>query len=481
MLLRHSALYFLANAVTALVGFASVYVFTRLMSPDAYGIVVGAMAVGTVFATLLFSWLRHAVLRFQSEAGADVRLTALLGFAGTLLAYPLLVAVAVLVARIPLQVAIAAALFALGVSLFELGQEILRARQLPVRVLLMAAGRSALSFCLCLMVVKLGGGGFGFVLALAFSYMIAVSAQAPRILDAPLVPVDRTLLSTMFRFGAPISFSGLLFALYASMDKIVLASLSGAAAVGVYGATADLVRQCVIYPALGASFALAPIAFRSHGDGSGSERAIADNLRDGIELLLAMLLPTVVGLAIVAPLIAPILFGESFRETAALIIPVLAFAWFAQSISQQYIQLSFTLAKKPNLFNAHNGSALAAGALIMVPFVYQWGVWGAAWAMVIAEVVGVTYGIRLTRSAFPLPWPIARIAKIAAAALIMAAATLTMRSMVAESGVTALVTVVATGVVSYVAAALALNVMQSQARVGRLVARCQAAYMECRR
>jgi hypothetical protein len=93
----------------------------------------------------------------------------------------------------------------------------------------------------------------------------------------------------------------------------------------------------------------------------------------------------------------------------------------------------------------------------------------------------VTYGIRLTRSAFPLPWPIARIAKIAAAAVIMAAATLTMRSMVAGSGVAALVTVVATGVVSYVAAALALNVMQSQARVGRLVARCQAAYMECRR
>lgn len=473
MLLRHSVLYLIANGVSALLGFAAVFVFTRLLSPAEYAIVVLAMVVGTIIAALLFTWLRHAVLRFQADGVTDVRLTALTGYAAVLTLYPVAVVVAAFAGNMPWWHAAAGAAFAIGVTIYELGQEILRARQLPARILVMSTVRAVLSFALCLLAVSLGGGGFAYVLMVAVAYGVASLAMSRTIWSRPLAPADPALLRTMLIYGAPISASGLILALHSTIDRIALAAFAGPEIAGAYGATADLVRQCIIYPALSASLALAPIAVRAL---SAPPEELETKISEGFELLLALLLPAALGLAIIAPSLTVVLFGPQYRDTAAAVIPIVAFVWFFQCMSQQYVQLSFSLARKSHLFAWHTAAGLAIGLVLMVPMVKVWGAVGAATAMLIAEIGCLAAGAWLTRFAHPLPWPLGRSARIAAAGFAMAAAALTVQAIAGAPGLLPLLMIVATGIVAYALALVALDVLGARRHVQRLLRSARASH-----
>ena len=66
MILRHSFIYFFARGVPALVGFATIIIFTRLLSPESYGeyaiVVTGAVFVNAI----LYHWLSASLTRFYS-------------------------------------------------------------------------------------------------------------------------------------------------------------------------------------------------------------------------------------------------------------------------------------------------------------------------------------------------------------------------------------------------------------------------------
>lgn len=66
------------------------------------------------------------------------------------------------------------------------------------------------------------------------------------------------------------------------------------------------------------------------------------------EILLAVIFPAVVGFALTSNFVAAIVLGAQYRETAAQILPILAFAWLFQSITQSYVHVSFHLAKTPS-------------------------------------------------------------------------------------------------------------------------------------
>ena len=64
--------YLPANAVQGVVGLLSVVVFTRLLSPAAYGAYAVAFSAASLAHTLTFTWLEAAMARFyarEAEAG----------------------------------------------------------------------------------------------------------------------------------------------------------------------------------------------------------------------------------------------------------------------------------------------------------------------------------------------------------------------------------------------------------------------------
>ncbi len=467
MFMKQSFLYMIANIAAAVFGFTSVIVLTRLVAPAEYGLFVVAVSIGSVCATGLFTWLRHAVLRFQSEADADVRLSALVGYGLTLLAYPIVLLVLLFAFRVPFEKAAAAVLFASCIALFELGQEVLRAQQrVPVYVL-GTVTRSSLSFAFCLGAVLLGGGGIALVLAMAAGYAVAAVLLSSRIWAAPRNPPTRATLVKLVRYGMPITLSGVFVALTLALDRFALYALIGTDAAGVYGATADFIRQCAILPAISASMAMGPLAVSAlnRDDATGTSRHLAD----GLELLVAVMLPAVAGLAIAAPQVAGTILGPEYRAAATGLIPVFAFAIFAHTLSQQYVQLSFGLANKPNLYIWHTAANFLVNLVLMVPLIRWFGLNGAAMSLLISETFGVALGLYLSRQAFSLPIVPVRLGRILAAVAVMVAVTAIVQWLVDRTDVIGLAILVGSGAVTYIIAAIVLDAVGSRRRLRHIL------------
>ncbi len=89
MLIRQTSTYMVAHGTSAMLGFLSVILFTRLLTPAEYGIYVVALSVAGIISALLFTWVRLSVLRFESEGEAtDIRLTALAAYLVSVLTLP---------------------------------------------------------------------------------------------------------------------------------------------------------------------------------------------------------------------------------------------------------------------------------------------------------------------------------------------------------------------------------------------------------
>ena len=72
-LLRDSAIYLLARGVPAAISFAALAVYTRILSPEEFGLYALAMTAVTLGNALLFRWLnagvKRYVFRYRKERG----------------------------------------------------------------------------------------------------------------------------------------------------------------------------------------------------------------------------------------------------------------------------------------------------------------------------------------------------------------------------------------------------------------------------
>ena len=278
--------------------------------------------------------------------------------------------------------------------------------------------RACLAFTLCLAAALLGGGGLCQLAMVTITYFVTTMLFASTILRSPVAGPKISDLRTFAGFGIPITLSGIVFALHAALDRMLVFHFMGDHAAGQYGASADLVRQIILIPAVSIASATIPLAVRAYATGGAAEAR--PHLEFSLEILLAAVLPAVVGVALTSSYIAGVILGSEFRETAAQIMPILAFAWLFQSISQSYIHASFHLAKTPFMMTTQSIAMLIANLLVMPVLLARFGLVGAAASLVIVEAFGAGFGWYLTRKAFPLPFNAFQVMRIVAATAIMA-------------------------------------------------------------
>lgn len=461
MLLRHTSHYLFASLVSAFFGLLGTVVFTRLLTPEAYGVyIVGVGAAGVVSA-VLFTWVRYAAMRFQSEGGAvDIRATALAAYCISAATAPLAILAVVLIWRCPPAQAICAVVFALGLGLFELGQELLKARLQTGPYVLASIIRCIAAFLACLPVAYLGGSGVGQIAMAGSAYFITSALMARRVWRAPMPSIEWARLGVFLTLGVSLTLSGFLFACHAALDRLMVAWILGESAAGVYGASADLVRQIILVPAGAVATAAIPLAVRALAQG-GREEA-RKQIEAGGELLLAALAPAVIGLALTSPYLVQFVLGPAFRATALSVVPILAFAWLFQSITQSYVHLSYHLGKRPGLITVQGLVTLAVNAATLWPMIARFGLPGAAASLVLAEGAGLAFGFALTRYAHPLPMISGALLRVGAATGVMALVVVVIERLLPERTLASLAGVVFGGVAAYGLAALAFNIAQSK-------------------
>ena len=417
--------YLPANILQGLVGFASLTVFTRILSPDAYGHYALALGVTSLAQTLIFTWIEAAMARFYpAEGREDIEAPALYGTV-----YRIFVAVAVV-----FSLTCGAGLWlwhttdaqgtafklAIGVSL---GSVVSRSLVKLVQEQRKSEGRVGTASTIDMIQT---GGGFAIGVACAMS---GLGGAGPilggGIIAALTLPLfvredwgraargrfDRQRARQYFAYGFPVSASLILTLGLYTIDRFLIAHYLNAGEAGAYHAGFSLASRIldVLFIWFGAAGAPAMV----HALESGGEAALKDVARQQIRLMSFVLFPAVGGLIMVAPALGGLLIGDDLRQEALRVTPLIATGALLSGFNTYYFLQAFTLARKTRLLIVAMAVPSATNIALNIVLIPIMGLTGAALASAISFGLGLVTSWLLGRKTLALPVPVPELAKTA--------------------------------------------------------------------
>jgi O-antigen/teichoic acid export membrane protein len=463
MLIGQASINLSANVLSAVLGLLSVSVFTRLFSPHDYGTYLLGVGFASVISVFLVGWFRNLILSGHArDDGADVRGLVVSGYLICCLAAP----IAYLLGRLlglDAPAALAAVVLSVAIGLYELSQDLVRARLMALSVMKATLVRAASVLCLGIVVAVLSPTGFLLLLSSALAYLLAVLVQSRAAWRGTVIKFNGSGLAAVAKGGLPLTLSLTLLAVSSVTDRFMIANLVGAAAAGKYVAGLDLVRQTLMIPAMSAAAAFFPLAVQIHAKQGNA--AVRSHLAECVELLLGITLPACLGFAVISSHVANVVLGADFREVAAQTMPIVAVAVVFQVLTQQYLHASFLLSGRNSLYLINTASIIAANVILCYVLVTSDGTIGAAWARLGADVSGFVCAVILSRRAFPVPLPLGRLALTTIAGLVMALVVGTLDRNLHVSDLSACIVLVGAGLVSYAAMCWLLDISQTRRRL----------------
>jgi O-antigen/teichoic acid export membrane protein len=404
--------YLPAQIVQGVVGFLTIVVFTRLLSPEDFGHYALAFSVTTLAHTATFSWLEASMARFwaaeRTPEGLATHFASLYRTSFTVIAVFVPVA-AVVVWLSPLTPAFKLAVgFGLAGApvrnLAKLAQERFRAAGEVSKAAAVDMGVAILGFAVGAGFALAGAGAASPMLGL----MIAPLFALPFILPGELRQttggtVDRERLKAYAAYGYPIAASLTLALVLASTDRFLLAAFMDAAAVGAYHASYSLANRTldVMFIWLGAAGAPAMVMALERG----GREALRTTALEQASTLVLIGLPAAVGLALVARPLAELMIGSDLRAAAALVTPWIAASAFLSGMIAYYFGFGFTLGKKTGLLLVTMAIPAVSNLVLNLILIPRLGVTGAAVSTALSFAIGLVACLLISRRAIALPIP----------------------------------------------------------------------------
>lgn len=406
--LSHAAVYLVARGLPGVVSFFAIPLFSRLLDPAGYGRYALVLATVNVLYALLFQWMRLALVRYLAAAGDNagrLQSTLMTAMGALVLATGGLAAtVCVLPFTSEWRDVILACWAVLAVqATFELACEYARGMLRPWQFMRMQLARSLAFVALGVALVMAGAGWWGPLAGMATGMAAAVVFAWPRDWKAVRPAIDWTMLKGLALYGLPLSLTVALTVVIGTSDRYLIAWLMGEDAAGLYAVAADFTGQTVTLLMTSIHLAMFPVAVRAWERGGAAEAC--QRMRANASLLLAVGVPCVVGLVVLAPGISNCFLGRNFRGAAAGIIPVVALGTFLAGLKAYHFDAAFQFVHRTLsqvwivLIAAVLNIALN---LVAIP---RWGILGAAWASVIAFIVAITLTVLVGRRHVALPLP----------------------------------------------------------------------------
>ena len=439
-MISHAAVYLAARGLPGLVAFIAIPLFSRLLDPAGYGRYALVVATVGVLNALLFQWLRLALVRFLPGAGDDTQrlkstlVTAcgvivlalgVLAAAGCLL--PVTSGWRPLIALSWLMLAVQAA--------FELCCEYARGSLRPWHYMRLQLARSTAFVVLGAAFVVLGAGWWGPLAGLTAGMLLTAAFAWRKDWADARAAIDRPLLASVARYGVPLSLTVALTVVIATSDRYLIAWLMGEDAAGLYSVAADFTTQTLTLLMMAIHMAAFPLAVRAWEQGGAP--AVQQRMRSNASLLLAVGVPSVVGLTLLAPGVAHLFFGESFRAAAAGVIPLVALGAFLAGLKAYHFDAAFQFAHRTSSQVWIVLVAAVLNAALIVVAVPRWGINGAAAASVAAYALAIALTAAVGRRLVALPVPAGPCAKVLLAALVMGLLLFPLRRNVAAAAVSA--------------------------------------------
>jgi O-antigen/teichoic acid export membrane protein len=422
--LSHAAIYLLARGLPGLVAFLAIPLFSRLLSPADYGryaLIIGAVSL---LNALLFQWMRLSLVRYLPAYGehpAQLKSTLVTVSAALVLALALVGgAVVLLPATRQWWTVIAACLAVLAVqAAFELCCEYSRATIRPWQYMTLQLIRSGVFVGLGVGLVLLSWGWSGPLLGTAAGMGLAAAWAYRRDWRDVRVGIDRQTLWKVSRYGLPLSLTVALTVVIGTSDRFLIAWFGGEDDAGLYSVAFDFTTQTLTLLMVVVHMAMFPLAVQAW-EREGPDAA-QEQMRSNVSLLLGIGVPCVVGLSVLSPGIAQCFLGESFRDTASQIIPLVALGAFLAGLKAYHFDTAFQFVHRTLdqvwivLFAAVVNLGLN---LVMIP---KWGINGAAGASVLSFLMAIGLTAWIGRRHFALAFPVGSCVQVLVASAAMAA------------------------------------------------------------
>src|SRR5713226_5400774 len=207
MLIGQASINLTANILSALLGLSSVFIFTRLLSPHDYGVYLLGTGFAAVVSVFLVGWFRNLILSGHARNdGTDVRGLVISGYLICCLTAPIAYVLGRLVG-LDTTAALAAVMLSVAIGLFELSQDLVRARLMALSAMKATLVRAASVLCLGVVVALLSPSGLLLLLSSALAYLLAVLVQSRAVWRGTIVKFNASGLSAVAWQGLPLTLS----------------------------------------------------------------------------------------------------------------------------------------------------------------------------------------------------------------------------------------------------------------------------------
>jgi len=319
-----------------------------------------------------------------------------------------------------------------GMTICEAACEVTKTRLDAKSVALAMILRTCLTVVLGSSVLWLGGGANGLAFAIALANLIAAVPCLKGLVRIPLSQATRAAALQMVTYGWPLLLSFGVMAVGQTIDRLLLAHYSGTAALGPYGAVADLLRQS--FAVVGEAITLSLVASAKQHVNEGNVAACNDALRTAFNACLAAAAFGAAFFIVFGDALVRALLGPEFHEHARDLIFVFAFAFAFMSMRNYYFAqvIYFTHASYLELVISLLFVAISGGlAVFLVP---AYGAIGAATGLMAGYAVSCVAFMVSGRRYYRLPVDLAAVGEIPVLALLFVLASQAIGSVTANAG-----------------------------------------------
>jgi O-antigen/teichoic acid export membrane protein len=407
-LISNSFQYFIVRAGNGIIAIVTLSVFSRLLTPTEYGVYAVGMAIASVASAIFFQWLNVAVGRFYPrhlEDPSKVICVAERGFwAATAAATLLLIVILPFHQIFGLELVLVGILFLITITLgrHSLELQFANVQGAPVQYGLLSWAKGVGALIVGFILIFYGFGALGALLGFLVGLVFALTAFAPNVgLRIPTSGNDKGPTSEMFRFGLPMTLNFLAIVIVDVVDRFMIGVLLGVAYVAPYAVAYDLVQQ-LVGPVMSvlflAAFPLIVRDFEVNGAESTRSRLHALGSR-----LVAVGLPTAVGISVLAAHISDTIFVPGYQQDVAATVPWLAAAIVIAAFKSYYLDVVFQL-HQATKYQGYIAILMATVNIVLnLILLPRYGVIAAAWATFVAFAVGALASWFFGKSVFLLP------------------------------------------------------------------------------
>lgn len=476
MIGRSMLAYIPVNLANLLVSFGTIVVLTRLLNSEEFGRY--ALAVVTMHFThmALFTWLEAAMARYQAKAEKDndvnshlrtiYRYAVITGAAGITLIMATLWA-------LPLSNAMKSILVvtmtATTIQIFmNLGMEAHKAAHRIKRYSVTYSTQTIFSFSVGILLILFTplrevAPFIGILIGLILALLIDIPFMLKRMKGGSIEPARA---KKYFNYGMPICISLLLAYALNSADIYIIAGLMGEASAGQYNAGYNLANRSLEMVFIWLSMAVTPIAVTLL-EKEGLEKS-TKVMADYGAILLWIALPAATGIALVSKEFGFVL-GESVREGAVTIMPIIAFAGVLNGLISYYAQRAFMLSGKTSMFMWAMLPPVILNIGLNFWLIPKFGLMGAVYATIVSYALGFILAMIVGRRYYPLPVPIRACLEIILCCVGMTAVVRFIALPTDTPDFIALIIKASIGAVTYMVISLSINAANSRTFITQFI------------